>query len=100
MKTTITETDGKYTVALEGELDTACAQEFEEAMKPIHDLKEKEVTLDCAKLEYIASSGLRTLLSLLKNSKANGNKVILKNLNDEVLDVFKMTGFIDIFTIE
>ena len=100
MKTTINETDGKYTVTLEGELDTAYAHEFEEAMQPIHDLKEKEVVIDCAQLEYIASSGLRVLLGLLKNAKANGNKVVLKSLNDEVLDVFKMTGFIDIFDIE
>jgi len=100
MKTNITETDGKYTVTLEGELDTACAQEFDEAMKPLHNLSGKEIIFDCAKLEYIASSGLRTLLGILKNSKANDNKVVLKNLNDEVLDVFKMTGFIDIFDIE
>lgn len=100
MKTTITETDGKYAVTLEGELDTAHALEFEEAMKPLHDLTGKEITLDCAQLEYIASSGLRVLLGLLKNAKANGNKVVLKNLNDEIKDVFKMTGFIDIFDIE
>lgn len=100
MKTNITETDGKYIVTLDGELDTACAQEFDEAMKPMHSLSGKEIIFDCAKLEYIASSGLRTLLGILKNSKANGNKVVMKNLNDEVLDVFKMTGFIDIFDIE
>ena len=100
MNTTITEKDGKYTVTLEGELDTAHALEFEEATKPIHDLTGKEVIIDCTELEYIASSGLRTLLSILKKSKANGNKVILKNLNDEIMDVFKMTGFIDLFDIE
>lgn len=100
MKTTITETDGKYTVTLDGELDTACAQEFEEAMKPLHEVTGKEIVIDCSGLEYIASSGLRVMLGLLKNAKANGNKVVLKNLNDEVLDVFKMTGFIDIFEIQ
>lgn len=100
MNTNITETDGKYTVILEGELDTACAQEFEEAMKPMHNLSGKEITFDCAKLEYIASSGLRILLALLKSAKGNGNKVVLKNLNDEIREVFKMTGFIDLFDIE
>ncbi len=100
MNTNITETDGKYTVILEGELDTACAQEFEEAMKPMHNLSGKEITFDCAKLEYIASSGLRILLALLKSAKGNGNKVVLKNLNDEIKEVFKMTGFIDLFDIE
>ena len=100
MKTNITETDGKYTVTLEGELDTAHALEFEEAMKPLHDVTDTEIIIECTELEYIASSGLRILLGLLKNAKARGNKVVLKNLNDEIKDVFKMTGFIDLFDIE
>ena len=85
---------------MEGELDTAYALEFEEAMKPLHDVTEKEIVIECTGLEYIASSGLRILLGLLKNAKARGNKVVLKNLNDEIKDVFKMTGFIDLFDIE
>ena len=100
MNTTITEKDGKYVVALEGELDTAHALEVEQAMQPLHEVSGKEITLDCTKLEYIASSGLRILLGLLKSAKANGNKVVLKNLNDEIKEVFKMTGFIDIFDLE
>lgn len=99
MNTTIIEKDGKYTVTLEGELDTAHALEFEEAMKPLHDVTDKEIIIECTELEYIASSGLRILLGLLKNAKARGNKVVLKNLNDEIKDVFKMTGFIDLFDI-
>ena len=100
MNTTITEKDGKYVVALEGELDTAHAIEVEQAMQPLHEVSGKEIILDCTKLEYIASSGLRILLGLLKSAKANGNKVVLKNLNDEIKEVFKMTGFIDIFEIQ
>ena len=100
MNTNITEKDGKYTVALEGELDTAHAIEVEQAMQPLHDVSGTEMTIDCTQLEYIASSGLRILLGLLKSAKANGNKVILKNLNDEIKEVFKVTGFIDLFEIE
>lgn len=100
MNTTITEKDGKYVVALEGELDTAHAIEVEQAMQPLHEVSGKEIALDCTKLEYIASSGLRILLGLLKSAKANENKVVLKNLNDEIKEVFKMTGFIDLFDIE
>lgn len=100
MNTTITEKDGKYVVALEGELDTAHAIEVEQAMQPLHEVSGKEIALDCTKLEYIASSGLRILLGLLKSAKANENKVVLKNLNDEIKEVFKMTGFIDLFEIE
>ena len=100
MNTTITEKDGKYVVTLEGELDTAHAIEVEQAMQPLHEVSGKEITLDCTKLEYIASSGLRILLGLLKSAKANGNKVVMRNLNDEIKEVFKMTGFIDLFDIE
>lgn len=100
MNTVINEQDGKYIVSLEGELDTAHAIEVEEAMKPLHEVNGKEITIDCSHLDYIASSGLRILLGLLKSAKANGNKVVLKNLNSEIKDVFKMTGFIDLFDIE
>lgn len=100
MNTNITEKDGEYTVFLEGELDTAHALEVEQAMQPLHELSGKNITIDCSKLEYIASSGLRILLGLLKSAKANENKVVLKNLNDEIKEVFKMTGFIDIFEIQ
>jgi anti-anti-sigma factor len=100
MNTNITEKDGKYIVSLEGELDTAHALEVEQAMQPLHELSGKDITIDCAHLEYIASSGLRILLALLKSAKSKGNKVVLKNLNDEIKEVFKMTGFIDLFDIE
>ena len=100
MNTNITESEGKYIVTLEGELDTAHALEVEQAMQPLHDLSGKDITIDCSKLEYIASSGLRILLALLKSAKANGNKVVLSDLNDEIKEVFKMTGFIDLFDIK
>jgi anti-anti-sigma factor len=100
MNTIITESEGKYIVALEGELDTAHAMEVEQAMRPLHEVTGKEISVDCTKLEYIASSGLRILLGLLKSAKAKENKVVLRNLNDEIKEVFKMTGFIDLFDIE
>lgn len=100
MNTNITELDGGYVVELEGELDTAHALEVEQAMQPLHEVSGKAITIDCTKLEYIASSGLRILLGLLKSAKAKDNKVVLKNLNDEIKEVFKMTGFIDLFDIE
>ena len=100
MNTVINEIDDKYVVTLEGEMDTAAAIEAEEVLKQLYDNDGKEVVFECKGLEYIASSGLRILLGLLKNAKAKGNKVVLKNMNDEIKDVFKMTGFIDLFDIE
>lgn len=100
MKTIITELEDKIVATLIGELDTAHAVMVAEELKPLHENKGKDILIDCAGLEYIASSGLRILLGILKSTKANGHKVTLKNLNDDIKSVFKMTGFIDLFDFE
>lgn len=100
MNTTIEEIDGKYVATLEGEMDTAAAIEAEEVLKPIYNSNGKDVIIDCTNLEYIASSGLRILLSILKGAKASGSKVVMKGVNDDIKNVFKLTGFISIFEFE
>ena len=100
MKTKIEEIDGKYVATLEGEMDTAAAIEAEEVLKPIYNSNGKDVIIDCTNLEYIASSGLRILLSILKGAKASGSKVVMKGVNDDIKNVFKLTGFISIFEFE
>ena len=69
-------------------------------MKPIYNSEGKDVIIDCTNLEYIASSGLRILLSILKGAKANGSKVAMRGMNDDIKNVFKLTGFISIFDFE
>ena len=100
MNTTIEEIDGKYVATLEGEMDTAAAMEAEEVLKPLYSSNSKDVIIDCTNLEYIASSGLRILLSILKGAKASGSKVVMKGVNDDIKNVFKLTGFISIFEFE
>ena len=100
MKTKIEEMDGKFVATLEGEMDTAAAIEAEEILKPLYSSNGKDVIIDCTHLEYIASSGLRILLSILKGSKASGSKVTLRGMNDDIKNVFKLTGFISIFEFE
>lgn len=80
-----------------GELDTAAAIDVEKALRPLYESKGVDVVIDCEKLEYIASSGLRILLSILKKTKAGGSKVTLLNVNDEIRTVFELTGFISLF---
>ena len=92
--------DGKYVATLEGELDTAAAVEVENVLKPLYQSDGKDVIIDCAGLEYISSSGLRILLNILKGAKAAGSKVIMRHVNDDIKDVFKLTGFINIFEFE
>ncbi len=83
---------------LEGRLDTTTSPLLEAELKhSINDIT--ELIFDFDKLEYISSSGLRILLSAQKVMNKQGSMVI-KNINDVVQDVFEVTGFIDILTIE
>ena len=100
MNTRIEEIDGKYVATLKGEMDTAAAMEAEEVLKPLYKSEGKDVIIDCSGLEYIASSGLRILLSILKGAKASGSHVIMRGVNDDIMNVFKLTGFISIFEFE
>ena len=100
MITTIKETVERFIATLSGELDTAAAQETEVALRPLLDSKGKEIVLDCKELEYISSSGLRVLLSILKQAQSVGSRVVLKDVNEVIRDVLNISGFISIFDIE
>lgn len=100
MKTTINEQDDRIIVVLEGELDTAAAQETEQTLQPLMDNNGRDILFDCAQLDYIASSGLRILISILKSARTQGRKVIMKDVNDDIKNVFKLTGFINLFEFE
>lgn len=100
MKTTIEELDDMTIVTLSGSLDTAAAIEADKSLKLITEGEDKDILFECQGLEYIASSGLRILIDVLKKTKAKGHKVILRNVNDDIKNVFKITGFINLFVFE
>ena len=85
-------------IALEGRLDTTTAPELEAALKTSLDGADSLV-LDFAKLDYISSAGLRVLLTAHKAMSAKGGMKV-KNVNEIVREVFDVTGFADILTIE
>ena len=85
-------------VALEGRLDTVTAPQFESELKEILSGITK-LTIDAEKLEYVSSAGLRVMLSAHKTMSKQGSMVV-KNLSEEVKEVFDITGFSDILTIE
>ena len=88
----------KLSVALEGRLDTTTAPEFEAALnESIANVS--ELIIDLEKLEYISSAGLRVLLSAQKTMNKQGSLVI-RNSSDEIKEIFDVTGFSDILTIE
>ena len=85
-------------VALEGRLDTIIAPELEASLKESMDAAET-LTLDFSKLDYISSAGLRVLLSAHKVMSAKGGMKVT-HVNEIVQEVFDVTGFADILTIE
>ena len=88
----------KLIVAPEGRIDAVTANEFS---KSIDDNIEgvKELLFDFEKLEYISSAGLRVLLTAQKNMSKIGNMKLI-HVADVIMDVFNITGFADILTIE
>ena len=85
------------TLALEGRLDTTTSPELEEVIKGLDGVD--TLIMDMAGLEYISSAGLRVLLSAQKVMNTNGGMKI-KNATEEVMEIFEVTGFDDILTIE
>jgi len=90
--------DDKLYVAVEGRLDTITSPDLE---KEINESIEgvKELTIDFEKVEYISSSGLRVLLAEQKVMNKQGSMKLI-NVNDTIMEIFEVTGFTDILTIE
>ena len=88
----------ELTVAITGRLDTTTAPQLEAEFKQNITGVEKLV-LDFATLEYLSSAGLRVLLAAQKVMNKQG-EMIIKNVNETINEIFEVTGFIDILTIE
>ena len=84
-------------IALEGRLDTMTAPNLEAELKSLDGVE--SLTMDFSKLEYISSAGLRVLLSAHKAMASKGGMKIT-HVNEIVQEVFDVTGFSDILTIE
>ena len=97
-------TIGKYrdgsalTLAPEGRLDTITSPELEKVLKESLD-GVSELTLDFAKLDYISSAGLRVLLAAQKTMNRQGSMKIV-HVCETIMEIFEVTGFLDILTIE
>ena len=85
-------------VKLEGRLDTTTAPQLEAELKDVLD-NIALLIIDMQKLEYISSAGLRVLLASQKHISTQGEMKI-RNANDVIMEIFEVTGFSDILTIE
>jgi anti-anti-sigma factor len=97
MEVTIQEQDGNVVAILAGRLNTAVAAQTEKALSPLYDVEGKDIIMDCTEMSYISSIGLRIFLSILKNAEPKGSHVYIKGMNDEVRNVFNITGFSNLF---
>ncbi|MEF9939032.1 MAG: STAS domain-containing protein [Clostridium sp.] len=93
---TLTATE--LTLTLTGRLDTTTAPQLESELKSSLDNVDSLI-MDFKALEYISSAGLRVLLSAQKVMNKQG-KMVIRHVNDTILEVFEVTGFNDILTIE
>lgn len=85
-------------IGIVGRLDTTTAPELEAELSAECDAD--AVVFDFSGLEYISSAGLRVLLAEQKAMNGKDGKMTIKNVNDTVMEVFEITGFVDILTIE
>jgi anti-sigma B factor antagonist len=88
----------ELTVVVAGRLDTITAPELETSLRASYAGVSKLV-LDFAALDYVSSAGLRVILQAQKTMNKQGEMVI-RNVNEGINEVFEVTGFIDILTIE
>lgn len=91
-------TDGVLTVNLEGKLDTGTAPQAEKELEA-DVLSAQKVVLDMKSLKYLSSAGLRLILKIYKNMKGKDG-LIVKNVNENIMEIFELTGFMDILQIE
>ena len=98
MKIEKTEGPGTLALKLTGRLDTNTAPELEAELGAQLD-NVRELTLDMAELQYISSAGLRVLLAAQKRMNRQG-RMRLMSVGEAVMEVFELTGFADILTIE
>lgn len=88
----------KLILALEGRLDTTTAPQLEAEVKSALT-NVTELVLDFSQLEYLSSAGLRVILAAQKIMNKQG-KMVIRHVNETILEVFEVTGFSDILTIE
>lgn len=88
------------TAIMTGSFDTLAAEQAEPAVKELESLASKPIVIDCSALDYVASSGLRIFLRLRKASAARGQQVTLVGVNENIMEVLKVTHFDRMFVIK
>lgn len=99
MELIITDNGDSLVGTLKGRLDTVNSEQFNKDMQPLMEAADRHIELECSELEYISSSGLRLFLMLRKQVSAKGGKLVIRNINDTIREVFTITGFFNLFEV-
>ena len=99
MEVNITKQGNTTTVEFVGRLDTPASAEVSAALNPVIEDASGTIILDCSRMTYISSSGLRIFLTVRKAAASKGGDVIVKDINSDIRNVFMMTGFLNLFEI-
>ena len=99
MRTTFKQEPEHLIMSFEGRLDTAASSDVEEDMRVLYDCEGRDIILECSKLDYISSSGLRLFLGLIKVARPKGSRVFLSGMNEGLRQIFDETGFSTLFEI-
>ena len=83
-----------------GALDTTATTNQVDELNQVLALTDQALEIDCTQLEYISSAGLRFFMQLKREAEAKGGSIRVTHLNEDVNDIFRMSGFQNIFTIE
>lgn len=100
MKINIQKNEKEVVVTLSGELDTVATTQMTEELNRVTDLTDQRLVIDCKDLEYISSSGLRFFMQLKRSSEQCGGSIQLRHLNEDVQEIFRLSGFHHIFDIQ
>lgn len=99
MNITVSKNDNISVVQIEGRLDTTNYSELETQLSALLEKNEVNILLDLSGLEYVSSSGLRIFLMFLKKIKAANGRFMLSGMSKDILEVFEISGFVNIFEI-
>jgi anti-sigma B factor antagonist len=90
---------GVWTVTLDGRVDLPAARALEDALNELCDSGRSRIVVDLSNVPYMASAGLKALLSGLRRARLLGGDVRLAGLTERVREVFEMSGFDQVFAI-
>lgn len=99
MQITTTQIEQGIVVTVDGRIDTTNYNEFENAVHQLFETTVKAIFLDCSKLSYISSSGLRVFLTVQKKMMGTGGKFLLFAMQPGIKEIFDISGFSSIFSI-